>query len=343
MRIGIITFHWATNYGAILQAMALQKTLQTMGHDVEIINYKPEQYEPSLWKFIKNRQFLHLRSYLSNLKKEKRMSEFRHKFLKCTNRYSSILELQDYCTNYEVLISGSDQVMNPNFLQNGEKGGSTAYFLDFGKEEIKRITYAMSFGTTKYPEHLIPKVCPLIKRFNALTVRETTGKDIFSSMGRNDAVLVPDPTIMLKAEDYDKILGLTPYRSEAMVVYMLRNRLSAILGRIPQGETKVITSETIEEWIQSIRSSRYVITNSFHGMVFCLLYHIPFTIALQNTINEGMNDRFYTLLGQLDLQNRIVHEADCEEFTNAIDWKDIDDRLDEIIQKGRNFLYKALS
>ncbi len=342
MKIGIITFHWATNYGAILQAMALQNTLQTMGHDVEIIDYKPKQYEPSLWKFIRNRQFLRIGSYFSNLKKEKRMATFRHKFLRCTQRYYSISELRKYCIKYELLISGSDQVMNPYFLQSGEKCGSTAYFLDFGKEETKRITYAMSFGVTKYPKHLISKVSPLIKGFNALSVREMTGKDIFSSMGRNDAVLVPDPTLLLKAEDYDRMMELTPINSENTVVYMLHNRLSAIQNRLPQGEMKVITSETIEEWIQAIRSSRYVITNSFHGMVFCLLYHIPFTIALQNTKNEGMNDRFYTLLSRVGLQDRIMSEESCGVYHKSINWEEVDMKMKTIRHAGIDYLNQNL-
>ncbi len=343
MKIGILTFHWATNYGAILQSMALQNTLQAMGHDVEIIDYKPLQYEPSLWKFIRYRQFLHLRSYLSNLKKEKQMSAFRHKFLRCTQRYYSISELQKYCIKYDLLISGSDQVMNPYFLQSGEKGGSTAYFLDFGKEETKRITYAVSFGVTKYPEHLISKVSTLIKRFNALSVRETTGKDILSSMGRNNAVLVPDPTLLLKAEDYDRLLGLTPISSEHVLVYMLHNRLSAIQDKLPQDKIKVITSEAIEEWIQAIRSSRYVITNSFHGMVFCILYHVPFTIALKNTKNEGMNDRFFTLLGRLGLKDRIVEETQRVVLDKIIKWEETEDKIYVIRREGILFLTNSIN
>ena len=342
MKIGIITFHWATNYGAILQSFALQQTLQSMGHNVEIIDYKPKQYEPSLWQFLRYRQFLHLKSFLSNLKKERGMVQFRRQFLKCTQRYYSISQLRKCCIHYDLLISGSDQVMNPNFLQSGEKGGSTAYFLDFGKEETKRITYAMSFGTTKYPEPLILKVSSLIKRFNAMSVREITGKDIFSSMGWDNAVLVPDPTLLLKAEDYDKIIGLTPIYSEETLVYMLHNRLSAIRELLPHGKIKIITSETIGEWIQAIRSSRYVITNSFHGMVFCLLYHIPFTIVLQSTRNEGMNDRFFTLLDRLGLEDRIMCEADYREIPNAIDWENIDKQLDEIKQEGLEFLTQSL-
>ncbi len=342
MKIGIITFHWATNYGAILQAFALQKTLQNMGHDVEIIDYKPKQFEPSLWRFIRHRQFLHPSTYFNSLKKEQTMVEFRRKHLSCSKRYYSVNELKSDCTQYDVLISGSDQVMNPSFLQTGENGGSTAYFLDFGRGDAIRMTYAMSFGTTEYPKHLLPIASPLVIRFNALSVRETTGKDIFSSMGRNDAIVVPDPTLLLKAEDYDSALGLKLTEKNGTLVYMLHNRLSAIKDRLPQGEIKVITSEPIEDWIQAIKNSEYVITNSFHGMVFAILYHVPFTIILKSTKNEGMNDRFYTLLGRLGLQDRIMSESDYGVYHKLINWKDVDVRIQTIRQEGIDYLNQNL-
>lgn len=340
MKIGIITFHWATNYGAILQSLVLQQVLLGMGHDVKIINYKPKQYEPSIWKFIRYGQFFHLKTYFLNLKKERLMETFRYRFLRCTQRYYSISQLREDNVSYDLLISGSDQVMNPSFLSRGEKGGSTAYFLDFGGTYTKRVTYAMSFGTTIYPEHLLPIVTPLIKRFDALSARETTGKQIFASMGRSDAEIVPDPTILYTANDYDRMLGLSPVcRNMSTSVYMLHNRLSAIRSRLSKGNIHIITSETIENWIQTIKNSQYVITNSFHGMVFCLLYHVPFSIVLQNTRNEGMNDRFYTLLGRLNLQDRIMDEKDFNENHKQINWVDVDDRLNKIRKIGFDYLY----
>lgn len=342
MKIGIITFHWSTNYGAILQSFALQQTLKGMGHDVEIINYKPKKYEPSFYEFIRYRHFLHLKSYLTELMKEKRMKEFRKKYLNCTQRYYTLKELQDNCNSYDLLISGSDQIMNPYFLATGEKEGSTAYFLDFGKEHTNRITYAVSFGVTKYPQHLIPKVHSLISRFDSLSVRERTGVDILASMGRDDAIVVPDPTILYHAKDYDNFINVVTRPTDNIVVYMLQDRLSYITKRLPKQNIKIISSESIEDWLASIKNCRHLITNSYHGMVFAILYHIPFTIVLKSIKNEGMNDRFFTLLERLGLQDRIMIETEYTIDDFKHNWEDIDNKMIEIRAEGVSFLANAV-
>lgn len=342
MKIGIITFHWSTNYGAILQSFALQQTLKGMGHDAEIINYKPKKYEPSFYKFVRYRHFLHLKSYLAELKKEKQMMEFRNKYLNCTQRYYTLKELQDNCNSYDLLISGSDQIMNPYFLAAGEKGGSTAYFLDFGKKHTKRITYAVSFGVTEYPQHLIPKVYSLISRFDSLSVRERTGVDILASMGRNDAIVVPDPTILYNAKDYNNFFNVVTRPTDNIVVYMLQDRLSYITKRLPKQNTKIISSESIEDWLASIKNCRHLITNSFHGMVFAILFHRPFTIVLKSIRNEGMNDRFFTLLGRLSLLDRVMKEAEYTINNFKHDWDEIDNKMDEIRAEGIAFIANAV-
>ena len=232
--------------------------------------------------------------------------------------------------------------MNPYFLVAGEKGGSTAYFLDFGKEHTKRITYAVSFGVTKYPEHLISKVNSLISRFDSLSVRERTGVDILASMGRDDAVVVPDPTILYNAKDYDNFINVATCPTDNIVVYMLQDRLSYIINRLPKQNVKIISSESIEDWLASIKNCRHLITNSFHGMVFAILYHVPFTIVLKSVKNEGMNDRFFTLLGQLGLQDRIMKESEynIDNFNHS--WEDIDDKMIEIRAGGVVFLANSV-
>ncbi len=342
MKIGIITFHWATNYGAILQSFALQRTLLGMGHDVEIINYKPKQYEPSLYKFLRYKHSLNLKVYLAEQKKEKQMVEFRKKYLSYTQRYFTLKEIQNHCKNYDLLISGSDQVMNPYFLAAGEKGGSTAYFLDFGEAQTKRITYAVSFGVTKYPGHLLSRVSSLISRFGALSVREQTGVDILASMGRNDAVVVPDPTLLYQAKDYDNTIKVVKQPTDDIVVYMLHNRLSYITKKLPKQNVRIISSESVEEWLATIKNCRHLITNSFHGMVFAILYHVPFTIVLQSKKNEGMNDRFFTLLGRLGLQDRIMSEVEYTIDVFNHKWEDIDNKMVEIRAEGITFLSNSV-
>lgn len=245
------------------------------------------------------------------------------------------------CNGFDVLISGSDQVMNPYFLASGEKGGSTAYFLDFGVSTTKRLTYAVSFGTIQYPASLLSKATSLIKNFDAISVRESTGKNIMQAMGKN-AIVVPDPTLLFTAHEYDDFLGLKPAVTQTILVYMLHNRLSCIQDRLPEENILTIKSESLEEWLRAIKNSKYVITNSFHGMAFAILFHVPFTIVLKTTENVGMNDRFFTLLERLSLQDRIMTESDFMVIKDNINWRDVDDRLFQLRKEGLDFLTNAL-
>lgn len=341
MKIGIMTFHWASNYGAILQCFALQKTLQLMGHDVQVIDYMPRRFELSLWRIIRLKEFLHPRRLAHNVKKESLLAKFRAKYLNCTKRFYTVKQLQMECNGFDVLISGSDQVMNPYFLASGEKGGSTAYFLDFGVSTTKRLTYAVSFGTIQYPASLLSKATSLIKNFDAISVRESTGKNIMQAMGKN-AIVVPDPTLLFTAHEYDDFLGLKPAVTQTILVYMLHNRLSCIQDRLPEENILTIKSESLEEWLRAIKNSKYVITNSFHGMAFAILFHVPFTIVLKTTENVGMNDRFFTLLECLSLQDRIMTESDFMVIKDNINWRDVDDRLFQLRKEGLDFLTNAL-
>ena len=341
MKIGIMTFHWASNYGAILQCFALQKTLQLMGHNVQVVDYMPRRFELSLRRIIRLKEFLHPITLVYNVKKEKKLEKFRAKYLSCTKRFYTIKQLQMECNGFDVLISGSDQVMNPYFLALGEKGGSTAYFLDFGASTAKRLTYAVSFGTTQYPASLLSKVSPLVKKFNAISVRENTGISIIQAMGKN-AIVVPDPTLLFTAREYDDFLGLRTVIPQTMLVYMLHNRLPFIQNRLPEENILTIKSESLEEWLHAIKNSKYVITNSFHGMVFSILFHVPFTIVLKTTENVGMNDRFFTLLERLSLQDRIMAESDFMVIKDNINWIDVDDRLSQLRKEGLDFLTNAL-
>ena len=344
MNIGIITFHWATNYGAILQSLALQETLVNLGHNVEIINYKPKQYDDNILTFFRFRKFLHLDSYRINRRKEKKLLVFRQKYLIQTKRFTTLKKLKQHCNHFNALITGSDQVLNPSFLMSGEIGGSTAYFLDFGNENCKRIAYAASFGTTDYESRLCDKVRPLIKRFNAVSSREATGLKIFKLMGAEKPVIVPDPTLLHDHTFYDKLLNDAEPLEKKVRVYILHYRENFIDKVLSETGAEIITDQSIECWINAIKNSTHFITNSFHGVVFCLLYRIPFSVVLKTKKNIGMNDRFYTLLGNLCLTDRIFSEAEfnsnCMNFNH--NWCKIDQKLQAFRNTGIDFLSKTI-
>jgi len=341
MRVGIITFHWATNYGAVLQAYALQEALKELGHDAEIINYKPSQYDDSLWPFIKFRKFLDFENYCISRKKEAKLSEFRLEYLEQTHRFRTLKSLREGIKGYDALITGSDQVLNPSFLEHGEHHGSTAYFLDFGGNEVKRYVYAASFGVTEYPSALCEKVRPLISKFTAVSSRESSGKKIFRKMGALNPVVVCDPTLLHQSLFYDRLINHDVEIASADVSsYFLRGRDKHISKVLTVINAKQISDESLKEWINIIRSSKHLVTNSFHGMMFCLIYHVPFSVVLTTKENVGMNDRFYTVLELLKLTHRIFSESAFKssdiDFTD--NWDDIEARLNDMRAQGWNYL-----
>ena len=206
MKIGILTFHWATNYGAVLQCYALQEYLKSLGNEVEIINYKPHLFDDNVFTFLRFRKFLHIGDYLNNCKKEAALNDFRSSHLHQTERIYACKDMAYIANRYDAIVSGSDQVVNPSFLLNGEGKGtvSPTYFLGF-LFDGKRIGYALSFGCVKYPQECVEIAKPFMAKFDKISTREITRVKIVKAMGRNDAVVVPDPTLLLSSTEYEKL------------------------------------------------------------------------------------------------------------------------------------------
>jgi hypothetical protein len=349
MKIGILTFHWATNYGAILQCLALQKYLISQGHDVEVINYKPLKYNDNLYNFIRFRKFLHLSDYINERKKEKALTLFRETNLKLTELVHSCKTLPSVISKFDVIISGSDQVVNPSFLMNGEGRNiiSPTYYLGFPFSG-KRVGYALSFGCVSFPESCINIASKYIREFNSISVRETSGVDIVEAMGRRDAVVVPDPTLLMPSNFYHA-LALQYLKNDTYIYsFFIRNIASRknLIGTCLCGE-KILWNNTegdfsMEGWLAKIKNARYVITDSFHCVVMCLKLHKPFIVITERKGNVGMNDRLYTLLYLCGLSNRIIWKeafvTEIDQLYNEIDWTCIDSILDDYASKGKEFL-----
>ncbi|HZL09027.1 MAG TPA: polysaccharide pyruvyl transferase family protein [Prolixibacteraceae bacterium] len=355
MKIGILTFHWATNYGAILQAYALQTYLEKLGHEVYIINYKPKQYKKNLLACFST---IRVWSYLSKLKeflKERELDNFRKSYLNETILYESLNELQKNPPQMDIYICGSDQIWNPYFTTKGEGKPTSTYFLDFGEKDIKRIAYAVSFGCEDYPDAASNIAKGYINNFNAISVRENSGIQIVYKLGFANPIKLLDPTLLLQRDDYNfantKQLGI----QKRAVVYILRDELKNLqkfifyLKKDYQVDTidNFFNPNSLQEWINGIKNASIVLTNSFHGMVFSLIFHVPFIIILANHSSVGMNDRFKTLLSYLDLQNRMMVDFDIDKINELINekinWQLIDSQLALLRGDTAKFFDQALS
>ena len=287
MKIGILTFHWATNYGAVLQAYALQSFLTKLGHDVRIIDYQPLTYEKRFFQCFKTKRPWLIKKNLIEFYKEQPFIAFRKKYLKLTTRYHSLQELKGNPPECDVYICGSDQIWNPSFTKGGEGQPTTSYFLDFGNKKTIRIAYAVSFGCTEYQEEIKRIVSPVLTKFNAISVRENSGCEIVRNMGVDNVSLMPDPTLLLTAQAYNEISDGSMPHQPFNFFYAIQDRQLAIekmenyfRHKFPE---RVISTRAfkysmidLRQWLSLIKAARSVVTNSFHGIVFSIIYRKPF-------------------------------------------------------------------
>ena len=346
MNIGTITFHWATNYGAVLQSYALQKYLFKLGYNVEIIDYCP-----GLIKFKQN--IVALKSFnFCYFKQEKELKHFRKRYLHLSDKhYSSHRKLMNNHPDYDCIIAGSDQIWNESFTLRGEGKVTLSYFLDFAKVNTKRIAYAVSFGFHSPSKPYIEAVKEEIIKFSAISVRESDGVSIINSFGLPSCI-VCDPTVLLAKEDYLEIANRSTSSKKSVFAYILRNnqqdawKVACYVGKkygLSIAENRFIGS--MEDWLYSIYSSEIVITNSFHGIMLSLIMNKPF-IAI-TICGSGMNSRITTLLNKVGLSSRVVDnfsEIEIENIINQkIDWVAVNQKISELRLTGVVFLDQELN
>lgn len=349
MKIGILTFHWATNYGAVLQTFALQEFLRSAGHNVVIIDYKPKIYDYNLKNLILVHRLKGYKKYWKDSNKEIAIDRFRKRHLLLSSRCYRTSEISDLAKSLDVIISGSDQVLNPFFLKNGEGRAivSPAYYLGFNFEG-KRIGYAVSFGCTEFPKEMTQTAIPFLRNFDSISVRESSGISILSTLGISDAVLVPDPTILIESDAYSKLADSSSKLNSEVGTYafFIRNvkERQQALSEINQ-DVKWFDAESgilVEDWLHNIKHASFVMTDSFHCVVMCLKMHTPFCIITEQKGVVGMNDRFYTLLGAVGLESRILYKDKISQsrdyISKAIDWESVDEKLSTFKEKGVSFL-----
>lgn len=350
MKIGILTFHWATNYGAVLQTYATQTFLRSIGHDVVVINYKPKLYDLTLKTILREFKRGHFISFIEFYKKEVALKHFRNKYLNQTERIMSISELPQACSSLDCIISGSDQIMNPSFLRRGEGRNTVtpSYFLGFDFPG-KRIGYAISFGVVSYPEMETEIAKPFIDRFDKISTREESGAKIVETMGRPNVVVVPDPTIFFDPNTYHRMADSAVIKCNFdTFCFFIRNikERKATLHSVQLSGSTLWNNEdgnfSLEGWLAKIKYAKFVITDSFHCMVMCLKLHTPFAVITELEGNTGMNDRLYTLLGLLGMEARIVYKKDISKINNllkfVIDWNTVDRQLLNYKKIGEEFL-----
>lgn len=353
MRIGILTQHFLRNYGGILQNWALQQVLIKLGHTPLTFEHDT-CYSRRRWLMRTTKQVLQKRS-LNNLPQYPYKGRIGHKpFIHFILKNLCSVPVHDFTRNLEAkygidaYIVGSDQVWRPAF----NLGRLYNMYLDFASDSVKKIAYAASFGVSEWEYNSIQtKRCKeLVQRFSAVSVREDSGVALCNKYLDISAKLVLDPTLLLNKADYESLCNSIPQAKPFIFVYALNlndsiiklsqkksEELKTTIKTIQAGD-KLKRDDSIEDWIASFRDAAFIVTDSFHGMVFSIIFNKPFLIIKNES---GGNARYYSLLKQFGLEKRIV-----ENMNNLpqeeINWEQVNKKRMILKQSSIKFLEDSL-
>lgn len=380
MKIGILTQPLHNNYGGLLQCFALQTTLKRLGHDAWVVQRRKEIKQSSftrrLFHYVKQvikvflgRKFVKLPSAKKMMYVQRNTAYFASEYINPKTKEiitNSSLEKCHHKSGFNAYIVGSDQVWRPCYSPC-----ITNYFLDFvnPNENIKRIAYAASFGVNdwEFTEEDTTVCKDLLKNFDAISVREDSAIKLCEKfLGRNDALHVLDPTMLLEKEDYIRLVEkenepkskgnlfcyiLDESTEKTNIVKNIANKICAIpFTQMPKCRITLenlskklddCTYPAVTAWLRAFMDADMVITDSFHGCVFSIIFNKPFW-AIGNA-SRGMA-RFNSLLSIYGLENRLIN---CEnmpnDITDPIDWDNVNNIHREWKKRSITFLETNLN
>lgn len=354
MKIALLNLPFDSNFGGNLQRYALITILQRNGYNVEHINLrfnyklpwykKPFSYSKRIIKKLIYHEskpiFLEQQMTRNAIRKNKATEIFYNKYIPHTSIINNKKELS-LLPKYDAYIVGSDQVWRKSMTR---AYGLSTYFFDFLKNDSSRkIAYGVSLGSdqNELTPTEIKELGYLYKQFSAVSVRETSSISLFQNYKWTSpqAIQVLDPTLLLSKEDYDKLIdeGNTHLSSGEVFCYILDKNIEKekiILKISDQLKLKPFYinlegNTSIEQWLRSFQDAKHVITDSFHGLVFSIIFNKPFTLIRNE---KRGNARFDSLLKTFKIS---ANEQD-------IDWKTINLRIQQEKEKAIAFLMQAL-
>lgn len=367
MRVGLITRHFIANYGSLLQTIATVMAIEKNGHQCEIINYIREDEEPKKLKdsIIKenekwNKSFLKRQVYrvyqyfncqlMANIFHKKNGHYLENKTRLCRSS-QDLAKLDDF----DVYCSGSDQLWGPI----GKSEYDPAYFLGFVDKNKRCVSYSGSFGTESLSNALKKQIPSLFSKYDAVSVREQSAKEILSKYNIcSDVVL--DPTLLITKKEWVKKIGIKGYSGEKYIlVYQLHNsklfdKYVQRLANDKQMEVIYITTKingltkkwkkkyipSVDQFLSYIMNADYVITDSFHGTVFSIIFNKQFV-----SISPGKTKtRITSLLRLFGLEERFVSNEKVGDSLadEEIEWRRVNRTLSDQRIKSLKWLKNAL-
>lgn len=361
-RIGIVTYHRPINYGAILQAYALQKKIKELGVECDVIDYRNRTIE-SLHKKKKLMEAKSFRQFVRdaclfknhNLKYDK-FRRFAEKNLTLSRPFFDFEELTRIENSYDKFVVGSDQVWNYEINKM-----DPVYFLCFVKEKSKKVSYATSFGIDYIPENFRDKYIQYLKDFDEISVREKKGSEIIRDILSKESEVVLDPTLLLEKDKWYEISeDCIVNGGKYILVYAfggskyikdLAKRISKKTGyKIiwisntykKSFNIKYVKSAGPNEFLGLFKKAEYIITNSFHGTAFSINFNKQFFTELLPK-HKGTNSRIIDLLNLFNLRSRIIDSVSSADLNQTIDYRNINYILNTEREKSNEFLKKICS
>lgn len=367
MKIAILTLPLHTNYGGILQAYALQTILERMGHKVRFLT-RPHRYNYSYYiiyplavcKRLFKRFVLGKKVSIA-MNPYQLISQHTNRFIRRNiHHYYKNVWGVNIASRFDAIIVGSDQVWRPMYYN---KPIEEAFLSFLGDAKIKRISYAASFGVDncEYTKEQIDTCSSLLKKFDVVSVRESSGIKLCQECFGVKAVQMLDPTLLLSSDDYRSLIkkGKTEPAKGNMLVYMLDrtkekenlvDRIAKEKGLIPFWMSSEADDETlsleqrikmpVEQWLRGFDDAEFVLTDSFHGCIFSIIFRKQF-LAIGNK-ERGLS-RFLSLLTLFSLQDRLILSLDeYKSNLSSIDYDQVQARLQFFQNKSFSFLKTSL-
>lgn len=355
-KIGLISFHRANNYGAVLQAYALSDIIKRLGYNPITIDYKNQSIENSYaLYYFKGRSLKSIISgaitYHIRKKKKYKYEDFRSKFL-------TLYEVTDLfsmnCDIFSKFITGSDQVWNYKIILFDK-----VYFLNFVYDHKKKNSYAASFGFDRVPDEFLDDYKKLLSDFNHISVRESQGANIIKELIGRDAEVCLDPTMLLSGDEWCKISHDFKSKKDYILIYQMATSQSLLDFAVYLSKKTncdiIYISDAIRKRIKAtyasgigpleflglLKNAKYVVTNSFHGTAFSINFNKPFFVEMLPP-PANVNSRLKSILDIFDLRSRQIINGNNDNIFNEIDYTSVNQKLELERQRSLDYLKRIL-
>ncbi|MDY5613495.1 polysaccharide pyruvyl transferase family protein [Dysosmobacter sp.] len=371
MKTGLVTFYHIHHYGALLQAAATQRAVETLGAECEILDYYVNQDNALFRKptglgslAADTHTALHYKALETRYQ---RFEKFSKDHLRISgHRFESMEELRHAELPYDLILSGSDQIWNPKIFPDGHF--DPVFFGAFSNR--RKIAYAPSFGIPKIPEEMEAELREYLADFSHVSARETQGQEILREITGKGFPVVLDPTLLLNADQWSAMAhtpqgypGTEKNASQGYILCYCISKPGALEPYIRQlaertglpvvqlcgirrkvhPQARCILDAGPAEFLALFQNASYVCTNSFHGTVFSVQFQKPFfTAVAPSELAAPERSRTFSILSRLGLTDRIIGKGDTADLEAEIDWVAASERLTEARKFSMAYLRAAL-